>query len=90
MREGYQQIVVETKDGDETSGALKADTADGLTLVDATGQTRFVPRASIVNRRTSNLSLMPEGLQVGLTLDEFADLVAFLESRKTDPPRAPR
>ena len=90
VREGYQQIVVETKDGDETSGALKADTADGLTLVDATGQTRFVPRASIVNRRTSNLSLMPEGLQVGLTLDEFADLVAFLESRKTDPPRAPR
>ena len=33
----------------------------------------------------SKLSLMPEGLQQGLTLEQFADLIAFLESRKTDP-----
>ena len=28
---------------------------------------------------------MPEGLQVALTLDQFADLIAFLESRQIDP-----
>jgi hypothetical protein len=28
---------------------------------------------------------MPEGLHVGLTLDQFADLIAFLESRRIDP-----
>jgi len=87
VREGYQQIVIETKDNEDVSGALKADTADGLTLVDGAGRTNFVPRASIVNRRTSELSLMPEGLHVGLTLDEFADLIAYLESRKNDPRR---
>lgn len=80
VREGYQQIVVDVKGEDAISGALKADTADGLTLVDAAGRTNFVPRASIVNRRTSELSLMPDGLQVGLTLDEFADLIGYLES----------
>ena len=63
---------------------LKAETADGLTLVDAAGRTNFVARASIVDRRASELSLMPEGLQVGLTLDEFADLIGYLESRKAD------
>jgi hypothetical protein len=28
---------------------------------------------------------MPEGLHVGLTLDQFTDLIAYLESLKTDP-----
>jgi putative heme-binding domain-containing protein len=82
VREGYQQIVVEVKGEEPISGALKADTADGLTLVDAAGRTHVVPRASIVDRRTSELSLMPEGLQAGLSLEEFADLIAFLETRR--------
>jgi putative heme-binding domain-containing protein len=82
VREGYQQIVVETQGEETISGALKADAADGLTLLDAAGRTNFVARASIVNRRTSELSLRPDGLQVGLTLDEFADLIAYLESLK--------
>jgi len=83
VREGYQQIIIETKDGEEFSGALKADTADGVTLVDGLGRTNAVPRASIANRRTSELSLMPEGLHVGLKLEEFADLIAYLESLKS-------
>jgi putative heme-binding domain-containing protein len=87
VREGYQQIVIETKDGEEVSGALKADTADGVMLVDSSGRTNSVPRASIANRRTSPLSLMPEGLHVGLTLEDFADLIAYLESLKGQPGR---
>src|SRR5262249_9355719 len=87
VREGYQQIIVEVKDEETISGVLKADTADGLTLVDASGRTNFVARASIVDRRTSELSLMPEGLQVGLTPGEFADLIAYIESLKTDTRR---
>jgi putative heme-binding domain-containing protein len=90
VREGYQQIIVETKDGEEVNGALKADTSDGLTLVDASGRTNSIPRANIVNRSTSQLSLMPEGLQVGLSLDEFTDLIAYLESRRADGRKAPR
>ncbi len=85
VREGYQQIIVETKEGEEFSGALKADTADGVMLVDAGGRTNFVPRAAIADRRGSALSLMPEGLHAGLTLNQFADLVAYIESRKIDP-----
>jgi putative membrane-bound dehydrogenase-like protein len=85
VREGYQQIIVETKEGEEVSGALKADTADGVMLVDAGGRTNFIPRASIADRRGSALSLMPEGLHAGITLNQFADLVAYVESRKIDP-----
>jgi putative heme-binding domain-containing protein len=85
VREGYQQLIVDTKDGESVSGALKADTADGVTLVDARGQTNFIPRAQIAERRTSELSLMPEGLHVGLSLGQFADLVAYMEARTADP-----
>ena len=85
VREGYQQIIIETKLGEEVSGVLKADTADGVMLVDASGRTHFVPRASIANRRGSELSLMPEGLHAGLTMNQFADLIAYVESRKVDP-----
>lgn len=90
VREGYQQIIIETKDGEEVSGALKADTADGVTLVDGSGRTNLVPRASITNRRTSALSLMPEGLHIGLTVEEFADLIAYLESLKAGGRANPR
>lgn len=89
VREGYQQIIVETRDDESIAGALKADTGDGLTLVDASGRTNFVPRASIADRRTSALSLMPEGIQAGLTLEEFAGLIAYLESLRAAAPRAP-
>jgi len=87
VREGYQQIVVDTRDEESISGALKADTADGLTLVDASGRTNFVARVNVVDRRTSELSLMPEGLEVGLSPGEFADLIAYLESLKADDRR---
>jgi putative heme-binding domain-containing protein len=90
VREGYQQVIVETKDGEEASGALKADTADGVTLVDASGRTNLVSRARIANRRASDLSLMPEGLHVGLTVEEFADLIAYLESLKAAERKQPR
>jgi putative heme-binding domain-containing protein len=90
VREGYQQIIIETMDGEEVSGALKADTADGVTLVDAAGRSHLMLRATIAHRRTSALSLMPEGLHVGLTLEEFADLIAYLESLKAAKPKSPR
>jgi putative heme-binding domain-containing protein len=80
VREGYQSLNVETKDGDSISGLLKGETADELTLVDSAAQLQRVPKAQIASRNLSELSLMPEGLHTALTLSEFADLLAYLES----------
>ncbi|HTI73218.1 MAG TPA: HEAT repeat domain-containing protein [Candidatus Limnocylindria bacterium] len=88
VREGYQQIIAETKDGESYSGIIAAETADVLTLTDVTAQVRPIAKGSIVSRTKSQLSLMPEGLHEGLTLEQFTDLMAYLESRKGDP-RAP-
>ena len=80
VREGYQAVNVETRDGDLLSGLLKAETADEITLVDSAAQLHRIPKNQIVSRKFSELSLMPEGLQAALTLSEFSDLLAFLES----------
>ena len=85
VREGYQQIVIEMADGEEFSGLVKGETADTLTLHDSSSREHKLPRASIKARRNSALSLMPEGLQAVLSLDDFADLVAYLASLRSKP-----
>ena len=82
VREGYQQIVIEMADGEDISGVVKGETADSLILRDGSGREHKLPRASIKARRNSALSLMPEGLQTALSLDDFADLVAYLQGLK--------
>jgi len=41
-----------------------------------------VPKKSVSERRKSNLSMMPNGLEKGLSLKDFADVVAYLEGLK--------
>ncbi len=79
VREGYQSLNVETKDGDLISGLLKGETVDEVTLVDSAAQLQRVPKAQIAARSLSELSLMPEGLHTALSVSEFADLLAYLE-----------
>jgi putative membrane-bound dehydrogenase-like protein len=87
IREGYQQVMIELKNGDAFSGAVKGESADSITLQDSEARLQTLRKADIVERRTSELSLMPEGLHAALTLEDFADLIAYLESLKAPPPR---
>jgi putative membrane-bound dehydrogenase-like protein len=82
VREGYQTVMVETKDEETLSGLLKGETADELQLVDSAGQVHRIAKNEIITRKTSELSLMPEGLQAALTLEQFANLLAYLETLK--------
>jgi len=80
VRDGYRQEIVALRTGDLLPGVVKSETPEGLVLQTADGEKRRLPRASIRERTASALSLMPEGLQAGLTLEEFADLVEYLAS----------
>ena len=85
VREGYQQITIEMVDEEEFNGVVKGETADTLTIRDGSGREHKLARASIKARRNSALSLMPEGLQAALTLEDFADLVSYLATLKGQP-----
>jgi len=82
VREGYQQTRLELRDGETVSGILKSESATSLTILDAEGRVRAVAKSSVRERQTSDISLMPEGLQTGLSLDAWSDLLAYLESLK--------
>lgn len=85
VREGYQQTIVLTTSGRSLAGLVRGETARELTLVDAEGQLHRLGKHEIEERQTSSRSLMPDGLHTGLSLSDFADLVAFLESLKAKP-----
>ena len=85
VREGYQQYSVELHSGESFSGALRTESAETLTLVDAEGTTHTIEKARVKTRHASQSSLMPEGLHSSLSLEEFRDLIAYLQSLRTDP-----
>jgi putative heme-binding domain-containing protein len=75
---GYGTVIVETKSGKEFEGVLKNSTDAGLELMGADGKVVSIAKGDIKEQRGSTVSLMPEGLQAGLSLDEFTDLIAYL------------
>src|SRR6185295_12173521 len=83
--DGYKQTMVLTKSGVVVAVRSLGDSADELTLMDAEGKRHALKKSDIEQRKEAELSLMPEGLNTGLSLQDFADIVSFLESLKEAP-----
>ena len=77
---GYGTVIVETKAGEEVQGILKQSTAAGLQLMGADGKLVSIAASDIKEQRGGTLSLMPENLQAGLSVQEFTDLTEYLAS----------
>lgn len=77
---GFEQVMVETKGGEVFAGALRQETAEALTVVGADGQPHAVKKADVKTQTHVPVSLMPAGLTLGLKPQEFADLLAYLET----------
>jgi putative heme-binding domain-containing protein len=82
IAEGYNTTILGTKDGEEFQGIIKQVTHQWIELMGGDGKLVRIGTANIRERRTSEVSLMPEGLQSGLSLQEFTDLVEYLVSLK--------
>jgi putative membrane-bound dehydrogenase-like protein len=76
----YVNYNVATTDGRVVSGIIASESATALTLRRAEGATDVIPRSQIETVASTGLSLMPEGLEKGLSAQDFADLIAFLTS----------
>jgi len=76
----FMNYIVATSDGRSLSGIIVSESAGAITLKRAEGATDVVPRSQIEEIVSSSLSLMPEGLEKGLTPSELADLIAFVRS----------
>jgi putative membrane-bound dehydrogenase-like protein len=76
----YVNYIVTTKSGKEITGIIAAETASSITLRRAENQTDTVLRQDIDEIRSTGASLMPEGLEKTITLEQMADLIWFLKN----------
>ncbi len=70
---------VQTKDGRSLAGVITSETATSLVLGLPGGLRENLLRTDLAEIRASNISLMPEGLEAGLTPQDIADLIAFIK-----------
>ncbi len=83
VREGYNVVELELNDGDAMSGMIRGETTESISLQPAAGDPVVVPKSRVKSRTPTALSLMPEGLEGGLSLEDFADLLAYLQSLRS-------
>jgi putative membrane-bound dehydrogenase-like protein len=79
----FVTIAVATQSGHLATGLLAEETATTLKLRRAQGVEETLLRSEIDQVRSTGQSLMPEGLEQGLSLQDMADLIAFLRRGST-------
>lgn len=78
----YVTTTFELRSGETVSGIVTETTPDRIVVrVGETDERRLRP-ADVASRRTSGLSLMPEGLLNALNLQQVSDLLEFLAGRR--------
>ena len=74
----YRSLVVALADGRVITGLAVEDTPEKLVIKTADGQRVAVDPRSVEDRRTSDVSLMPDGLAQSMTTQELVDLLSYL------------
>ena len=70
--------MIETNTGESYSGMIANESPSSITLRGPNGTETVVLRSQIARLRASGQSVMPEGLEVGLTPQGMADLIEIL------------
>ncbi|HEX7859753.1 MAG TPA: PVC-type heme-binding CxxCH protein [Verrucomicrobiae bacterium] len=74
----FATVEISTGDDELVTGVVANDAPNGISLRMANGAETFVPRSQIKGTRTTSTSLMPEGLEAGLTPADVADLLGYI------------
>lgn len=80
----FVSYVVETREGDSFVGLIANETANSITVRQAYGKEDIIPRSRIASMHSQAQSLMPEGLETGLTQQDLANLLEYIESAQPE------
>lgn len=83
----FVAYVVETTDGRSLTGVLGTETATSITLLQPSVPPVQILRTEIKSLKSTGLSLMPEGLESGLSKQDVADLIAHIRAVAPEQPR---
>jgi putative membrane-bound dehydrogenase-like protein len=76
----YVNYLVTLKNGRSLTGIIAAETAASITLKRAENQQDVVLRTDIEEIASTGISLMPEGLEKTIPVEQMADLLSFLKN----------
>jgi putative membrane-bound dehydrogenase-like protein len=77
----FSDYVVVTTDGRTFNGLLVSDSEARVVLRQPEGKEQMIERADIEEMQTTNKSLMPEGVEKDVSVQQMADLLEFLKAR---------
>ena len=75
----YLAYAVETTDGRTLAGLITDETAAGFTVLQGNAVRDTVSRSQVKRMYCTKLSLMPEGLEAGMTAQDLSDLISFVQ-----------
>jgi len=78
----YVAYVIATKNGEEIVGLLGDETTTHVRVKLPLGQERLLPRTQVKSMRSLGQSIMPVGLEAGLSKQQVADLLEFISTVK--------
>jgi len=79
--------LIETKDAQSVLGLISSDTTTTITIRQAYGRETNIPRAKIKRMSSPGKSLMPDGLETGLSQQDIADLLQFIAAAEPIAPK---
>jgi putative membrane-bound dehydrogenase-like protein len=82
IAQGYESYVVETTKGSNFDGVMGPQTPTTITLRHEDGKEDVIQRQDIKNMYVTNLSAMPADLEKQISVDQMANLLAFLKTPK--------
>jgi quinoprotein glucose dehydrogenase len=83
IAEGFESVLVETKEGDFFAGVLKSENEEELVINSPEEGLITVKTADVISRE-KGLSGMPEGMDLMLSKQDLRNLIAFLSAQKED------
>lgn len=78
----YLTHQIHTAQGNIYSGIIYKETDSSYTLRMTEGKEQEIAKRDVTKLRSLGISLMPEGLEEGLSPQDFADLLAFLQKQQ--------
>jgi putative heme-binding domain-containing protein len=78
VQPGFFAYVAKLKDGSELYGLVTSETGNSVSFKLADGSVRLLARRDVAELKSTRQSLMPAGLETGMTPQEMADLIAWL------------
>jgi putative heme-binding domain-containing protein len=79
---GYDLWSVELKNGESIQGIIASETPGAITFRNAGSLEKTIKRQDIKSLKALTMSVMPTGLEKQISLEEMADLLAFLKENK--------